>query len=389
VTGPLRVLVLAPDRPASAAVPGLELHTCADLPDLLGRAGAGAADAALISPRVAGVDAVAVARLRALACPPLALVSAAGDVDLAHRIGLTDCIALPVDPQVLQSVLAQEAPTAAANAGPRDGRVIAVWGPPGSPGRSTVVALLAVGAQRAGNSVAIIDADMAAPQWGLLADGPITGSGLIVASRRAAAGRADVSDLMQPLGPAISLLGFAPEPDRWVEVAPSGAAAVLDATASLADVVLVDLPADIRAAHPAYDIGWAHDAAAFPRAVLAAADEVVAVLAADPLGVHRFAAWWPMLLGQAEPDVLVANRVGMARGGRRPREQLEAVIGAIGSAAPVVEVPWEPKAADGLLDIHWAAARGWRRTPEELWRTVAEVPERRFPGAGAQPAAQR
>lgn len=389
MTGPLRVLVLALDRPSAAAVPGVEFHTCADLPDLLGRAGAGAADAALISPRVAGVDAVAVGRLRTLGCPPLALVSAAGDVDLAHRIGMTECVAPPLDPQVLRSALAQEAPTAAAGAGARAGRVIAVWGPPGSPGRSTVVALLAVGAQRAGNCVAIIDADLAAPQWGMLADEPVTGSGLIVASRRVAAGGADVSDLMRPMGPGISLLGFAPEPGRWIELAPSGAAAVLDATAALADVVLVDLPADIRAAHPAYDIGWAHDAAAFPRAVLAAADDVVAVLAADPLGVHRFAAWWPLLLEQAEPGVLVANRVGMARAGRRPREQLGAVIRAIGSTAPVVEIPWDPKAADGLLDVHWAAARGWRRTPEEVWRTVADGHGARFQHAGAWLAGQR
>ena len=57
----LRILVLGPQEaktPVDTA--GVEYHRCADLPDLLGRAGAGAADGALLSPVVAGVDAVVV-----------------------------------------------------------------------------------------------------------------------------------------------------------------------------------------------------------------------------------------------------------------------------------------------------------------------------------------
>lgn len=371
MTGPLRILLLGPEgaqRPAAGA--GIEYHPCADLADLLGRAAAGAADGALLSPLVAGVDAVVVADLRARGCRPVGWVAGSAEVDLAQRSGLTDCVADPIDPAALRTLVTAPLPPAALPAANGRGRVIAVWGPPGAPGRSTVAALLAVGARRAGNSVMIVDADLAGPRWNLVAEPDQHAAGLVVAARRAAAGSPDLADLTVRIADEVALLPGLPEPGRWLEVVPGSAASLLGAASLLAETVIVDLPGDIRPAHPAYDLGWAHDAAAFPRAVLAAADAVVPVLAAEPLGVHRFASWWPILQAQAEPAMLVANAVGHPRAGRRPAEQLTAVLTALDIGAPEVPVPWQPKAAQLLVDPGWAAARGWRRTPERLWQTM-------------------
>jgi MinD-like ATPase involved in chromosome partitioning or flagellar assembly len=371
MTGPLRILLLGPEaaqRPVAGA--GIEYHPCADLADLLGRAAAGAADGALLSPVVAGVDAVVVADLRARGCRPVGWVAGSAEVDLAQRSGLTDCLADPIDPAALRALVTAPLPPAALPAPGGPGRVIAVWGPPGSPGRSTVAALLAVGARRAGSSVMIVDADLAGPRWSLVAESGHHSAGLVAAARRAAAGSPDLADLTVRIADDVALLPGLPDPDRWLEIVPGSAAPLLAAASLLAETVIVDLPADIRPAHPAYDLGWAHDAAAFPRAVLAAADAVVPVLAAEPLGVHRFASWWPVLQAQAEPAMLVANAVGHPQAGRRPAEQLTAVLAALGIDAPGVQVPWQPKAAHLLLAGGWAAARGWRRTPEQLWQTM-------------------
>ena len=375
----LRVLVLSLyddlDGGLDAAGAQLVAHRCSDLADMLGRAAAGAADAVLLSPRAAGVDAAVVGQLRSLGCRVLALVGGAADVELGHRIGIEESVAMPLDARALLALLRTDPPAEPPGDAPPgpDRPIIAVWGPPGSPGRSTAAALLALGAQRSGCRVAVVDADLAAPQWSLLAPGPAAGSGLIVAARRVAAGSADVSDLLVELAPGVSLLSFAAQPDRWIEVLPSLVAPVLHAVAECVDVVVVDLSADIRAAHPAYDIGWAHDGAALARAALAAATGTVAVLSAEPLGVHRFASWWPLLRSQADPALIVANRVGMPRGGPRPEAQIATVLQAMGARAAVQRVAWDPKAADGLLTASWSAARGWSDTPERLWRALSQA----------------
>jgi MinD-like ATPase involved in chromosome partitioning or flagellar assembly len=371
MTGPLRILLLGPQgAPRPAAGAGIEYHPCADLADLLGRAAAGAADGALLSPVVAGVDALVVADLRARGCRPVGWVAGSTEVGLAQRSGLAECVADPIDPAALRALVTAPLPPAARPAPGGRGRVIAVWGPPGSPGRSTVAALLAVGARRAGESVMIVDADLAGPRWGLLAEPDHHSAGLVAAARRAAAGSADLADLTVHIADGVALLPGLSDPGRWLEVGPGSAAPLLGAAGLMADTVIVDLPGDIRPAHPAYDLGWAHDAAAFPRAVLAAADAVVPVLAAEPLGVHRFASWWPILQAQAEPVMLVANAVGHPRSGRRPAEQLSAVLAALGIEAAAAQLPWQPKAAHLLTDHGWAAARGWRRAPEQLWEAM-------------------
>ena len=373
-----RLLLLAPDFAVTVPpLPGgrVQCHVCADMSDVIGRVAAGGADVVLVSPRSAGLDAAVVTRLRSLGCRVLALAAGARDVELAGRIGLAEILAMPLDAGALMAVLASrpvepgELPAGAATRG----TVVTVWGPPGSPGRSTIAALLAVGAQRSGARVAIVDADLAAPQWALIAPTTVVASGLIVASRRVAAGMTDVSDLLIDLAPDIGLLALTAQPDRWLEVAPTGIGQVVASVASLADVVIVDVGADIRPAHPAYDIGWAHDSGAVARSALSAADTVVSVMSADPVGVHRFAAWWPVLRAQTGSQVIAANRVGLPRAGRRPAQQVTSVLEVLGVAARRVDVPYDTRAADGLLEPTWASAKGWRDAPERLWSAAAQA----------------
>ena len=145
---------------------------------------------------------------------------------------------------------------------------------------------------------------------------------------------------------------------------------VLRSVGAQVDLVLVDVGSDIRPAHPAYDIGWAHDSAAIARSCLAEADSVVAVMACDPLGVHRFASWWPVLRGCAEPTAVVANKVGLPRAGRRPEQQVADVLAALECRAATASVPWRPQAADRIFGPGWAEAKAWGGAEVPLWNAV-------------------
>lgn len=376
MTEQLRVLLLDPHGCASLVGrtgQQVGLHRCADVADMVGRAAAGAADVAVLAPGSAGLDALVVGRLRAHGCRVVAIVAERADADLARRIGITEQLAVPLDAVALLALSQRPAPVAAAGAAARSGVVAAVWGPPGSPGRTTAAALLAVGARRAGQRVIVVDADLATGTWSLLSVSPCSVSGLPVALRRATAGGTAFADLLVQQADGIDLLPLIPDPQRWMESAPTGMPILLDVLSSCSDVVVIDVGADIRPAHPAYDIGWAHDSAALARAALEAADTTLAVLSAEPLGVHRFASWWSVLSDQVPDPVIVANRVGAPRTGRRPGEQLTAVLESVGAMSNRVDIPWDPKSAEGLVAGDWTGARGWRGAPDRLWQAVSRA----------------
>jgi len=194
----------------------------------------------------------------------------------------------------------------------RPGRVIAVWGPTGAPGRTTVALNLAAEAAETGAPTLLIDADtyggVIANALGLLDESP----GLAGACRLAANGRLDrsgLAGLSWTVGPMTVLTGIA-RADRWPEVRPSAIPAVLEVARELAAVVVVDCGFGLEA-----DEEISFDTAAPRRngatlAVLQAADLVIAVGAADPPGTERLVRGLAELLlaaPQADPRV-VLNR---------------------------------------------------------------------------------
>jgi hypothetical protein len=108
---------------------------------------------------------------------------------------------------------------------PGRGRVVAVWGPAGAPGRTTVAIGVADEAARLGVSTLLVDADpyggTVAPALGLLDET----AGLALASRDAAAGRLDPVRLAQrsrQLRPRLRVLTGLPRADRWRELRDRG-----------------------------------------------------------------------------------------------------------------------------------------------------------------------
>lgn len=359
------------ERPRS----GLHLvRRCVDLADLLALCRAGLATVAVVSATLPRLDADEVARLRAAGVAVLAVedADAAGQAVL---LGAADAAAATTPPDELVErirALAGRSVTAAlpdhahaadahvlgeasADEDPRvDARVIAIWGPTGAPGRSTVAVNLAVERARAGTSVLLVDADPAggavSTLLGVLDEAP----GLAVACRSAVRGRLDAATLAGhavAVGDDLRVLTGATRPDRWRELRPTALRSVVAAGRLLADEVIVDLGAGTAAepsdAFDALPVGPLSVAST----VLADSDTVIVVGTADPLGMLRLVHALDQLT-QTVPGVslmTVVNRVRSSVVGPRPGQQVRDALGRFCGPAPLVLLPDDPGAVDRAL----------------------------------------
>jgi len=242
-----------------------------------------------------------------------------------------------------------------AAAEPVAGRVIAVWGTHGSPGRSTVAAGLAVELARAGGRVGLIDADAHAPSLavalGLAEDSP----GIAAAARRAATDTLDAAELTRisaPLeGTDVEVLTGLNRPSRWPELTADRISGVLQASRGWVDHVVVDTAASLeRDEEIVSDLeGPRRNAATL--AALAAADVVVAVASADPVSIARFLRAHAELrahIGPA-PVRVVVNRLRGGALGIDARGQIRRTLSRYAGLDDVAFLPHDPRAADAAL----------------------------------------
>ncbi len=293
------------------------LRRCLDVDDLLATATAGQADVAVLALDAPGLDATAVEHLRRHEVGALAVLP--GDLPedaaraRARRIGLPTVL-LPTDVEGLADAVhgltapatdreggsahAEEPDTRPAPSGPEaaeragagaPGPVIAVWGPHGAPGRTTVAASLAGLLARRGAAPLLVDADpwggAVAQQLGVLDEV----SGLLAAARQETAG--DLAqgwrELPRLVAPGVAVVTGLPRADRWTEVRP-GVLEHLIALGRADGPVLVDTGGSLE--EDPLEVGTGRP----PRngltlAALEEADEVVVVGSADPVGLSRLA----------------------------------------------------------------------------------------------------
>jgi MinD-like ATPase involved in chromosome partitioning or flagellar assembly len=165
-----------------------------------------------------------------------------------------------------------------------------VWGPTGAPGRTAVAVGLASELAALDRSTLLVDGDVyggvIAQVLGLLDEAP----GLAAAARLANNGQLDLpalADLARTVAPGLRLLSGIARAERWPELRPSALEVVLGLTRSLATMTVVDCGFCLE-----QDEELAYDTAAPRRngatlAFLEAADTVLAVGTADPVGLQR------------------------------------------------------------------------------------------------------
>ncbi|MFN8087247.1 MAG: P-loop NTPase [Microbacterium sp.] len=264
------------------------------------------------------------------------------------------------------------------------GRIITVWGAAGAPGRTRMAIELACELARDGRRVGLVDADAHAPSIAMTTGLADEGPGFAAACRQAGRGAlttTELSRIASPLGDIEVLTGIN-RPARWPELSHERVSAALEQARDWADDVIVDVAASLeRDEEIVSDLdGPRRNAATL--AALEAADLVVAVVAADPVGVSRFLrahADLRAVVG-ARPVRIVVNKTRTATLGMDARGQVRRTFERYASAREVWFVPWDPKAAD-------AATLAARPVAEIAGRSALAGAVRRFVGEAIDPPA--
>ena len=267
-------------------------------------------------------------------------------------------------------------------------RLIAVWGPAGAPGRTTVAIELAVELARGGRHVGLVDADSHAPSIALALGLADEAPGFAAACRQSELGGLDARELTRisaPIGHSgVDVLTGLNRPSRWPELSESRVAGALGTCREWADHTVVDVAAPLeRDEEIMSDLDGPRRNAATLSA-LRSADLVVAVAAADPLGVSRFLRAYPDLRATigSTPVAVVANRLRPGALGIDARGQVRRTLDRFGGVHDVWFVPTDPRAAD-------AAILAARPIADVAPRSSIPQAVRRFVGEAVAPAPQR
>ena len=369
----------------STVVRGLEatgsftvVRRCADLAEVLAGSAAGLAPVAVLGPRLPGLDLTAVADLHRAGVWVVALVES--DEESAAALGAACDAVVPVSDDLVAQVLgALEAVVEAATDGvlpghrPRPGaavappppatatpagRVVAVWGPTGAPGRTTIAinlaAELAEPSARAGRGALLVDADTyggaVAQALGLLDEA----AGLVAAARAAGTGTLDPAGLaaLAPVLPGgLRVLTGVTRPERWPEIPAAALEQLWPVARRLAAVTVVDCGFGVE-----QDESLSYDTSAPQRnattlAALAEADLVVVVGAGDPIGLQRLVGALGRLpdLAPAATRLVVVNRVRASAVGPAPEEAVRAALHRYAGIEQVHVVPDDRDALDNAV----------------------------------------
>jgi len=276
---------------------------------------------------------------------------------LARRYGLGRALASRSTAWQIAEALGQDALTRDPSHAPEHGSVIAVWGPHGAPGRSTLAISLSAELARRDQHVALLDADTHAPSIALLLGLSEDGPGLAAACRRAELGSLDATELSRIAVPVetnsgpVEVLAGLNRPSRWPEISAERLRATLVVCRAWADTTIVDVGASLDADEELLsDIHGSRRNAATLTA-LEEADHIVAVASADPLGIARFIRAHAELraLTGSTPITVLINQVRPGPLGIDARGQIRRALDRFSGIDDLQFLPHDLRALDGAL----------------------------------------
>lgn len=377
------------------------VRRCVDLADLLAAAAAGHGQAVVVSADLHRLDREAVGRLGAAGVATVGVVPA-GDEDSERRLrqlGIDHVVTATAEAAeiaaTVQAAVAQlagspaadgwEAKSAQVMASIARGRLVAVWGPTGAPGRTTIAVNLAAETAALGHATLLADVDTyggaVAQLLGLLDEAP----GLAGATRAANHGQLDLPALArharQLNGSRLRVLTGITRTDRWPEVRPGSLEVVWELARGLAETTVADCGFCLE-----QDEELSFDTQAPRRngatlTTLEQADVIVAVGAADPVGMQRLVRGLGEL-GELRPGAevrVVVNRVRESVIGPDPARQVREALRRYSGVHRVAVVPDDPAAVDaatatGRTLAEAAPGSPARRAIAELAALIAGLP---------------
>ena len=279
------------------------------------------------------------------------------DSRLLGRLGLSEALRPEAAGWEIAAALASETDTVPRPQSVLPHRVIAVWGPHGAPGRSTLAIQLAMELSRRGRRTALVDTDTVAPALALLLGLSDDAPGVAAACRRAERGALDSAELTRLAttvatgGGDIEVLPGINRPSRWPELSSIRLRATLGACREWSEETIVDVAAAFDADEEVtYDLAGPRRHAA-TTASLNEADLIIAVASADPLGISRFVREHAELrrLTAPTPVVVVVNQVRPGPLGIDARGQVRRTLERFAGITDVVFLPFDQRAADAAL----------------------------------------
>ncbi|GAA5027526.1 hypothetical protein GCM10023258_22330 [Terrabacter aeriphilus] len=231
--------------------------------------------------------------------------------------------------------------------------VLAVWGPTGAPGRTTIATTLAAELAARGVSCLLVDADTyggsVAQTLGLLDEAP----GIAAACRAADHGTLDLPALSR-VAPEVTaglrVLTGLPKAERWPELRAAALERVLELSRLLVQVVVVDCGFCLED-----DAELSYDTLAPRRneatlTALSVSDVVVAVGGADPVALQRLVRGLQELgTVPSGTPVTVVNRVRSGAVGSRPEARIADSLLRFAGLTGVRFVPDEARVLDDAL----------------------------------------
>lgn len=228
------------------------------------------------------------------------------------------------------------------------GRLLAIWGGYGSPGRTTVAIALARALGSKCGATLLIDADTYGADIGhvlSISGGPTIANAAHRCRHRELGGIFPA--LATSLAPGTDVLPGITHPGLWRDLERPQIQAVLSVAADVYDCVVVDTSPCIEEAE-----GCAARNSV-TRTVLRAADQVLLICRADPPGIQSFAGAFEELTDDLEIEiskvVLVVNRVP-ARSAARRMSRIQRDIKEISGLTPLAWLSEDP----AVLSALWA-----------------------------------
>ncbi|MBK8867937.1 MAG: hypothetical protein KBF43_02290 [Dermatophilaceae bacterium] len=354
--------------------PGISIaRRCADLPDLVATAASGVGDVALVAADLRGLTLSEIARLNDSGVDVIGVVEPGDEAGERRlwQLGVATVLSADSDGQILAgAVLAVSdarapsrgvEPLMAGNDEPSTpepplpllsarGRIIAVWGPSGAPGRTSLAVNIAAELAVLGREVLLVDADTyggcVAQTLSVLDEAP----GVAAAARAADQGALDLPSLARlapVVSPRLRVLTGIPVASRWPEIRGAALQRVLDISRWLAEVVVVDIGFSLED-----DEELSYDTQAPRRnqatlAVLESADDLVVVGGCDPVSLQRLVRALQEIGSVRAPHArVVVNRVRPGPVGSPAHEQVaDALLRFAGVTSPLF-VPYDPASFD-------------------------------------------
>ena len=207
---------------------------------------------------------------------------------------------------------------------------ICVWGPAGSPGKSTFAANMACEMALEGHRVLLVDLDTFSPclseMFGLIDHPP----GLAAAVRLVGQGRFDLEQINRlavrfDVGSGhLAILTGLSSSSRWPEIGAEKVEGLINGALQHFDFVILDVASQLESS--IRQVGGAVDRNIAARTAISVSSKTVAMLSSEPIGVKRFLEAYDQVSALTSNSLIVANRLRTSALGAKAKQQVDDAI---------------------------------------------------------------